>query len=69
MSEKSRPGQPQREIPGNKAKGPQIAVNFLRNEAGNIDRIQLAPFEPGMVIRRCGKRYQVDAKGQQRRIE
>ena len=31
--------------------------------------IRVVPFKPGMTIERCGRRYVVDEKGQQRRIK
>ena len=51
-------------------KGPQIMIGYVRNPVtGAADRVRLAPYEPGMIIERCGRQYQVDEKGQQRRIK
>lgn len=48
---------------------PKIAIGFLRNlRTGDIDRIRLAPFTPGMLIERGKHVYQVDSKGTQRRV-
>ncbi len=47
---------------------PSIAVGYLRNDDGVIDRIELKELKPGMVVKRCGKYYEVDAKGTQKRI-
>lgn len=53
-----------------KPKGPTIMIGYVRNPVtGEADRVRIAPLEPGMIIVRCGKRYQVDAKGQQRRLQ
>lgn len=50
--------------------GAMIALVFLCNrKTGKHDRIRTVPFTPGMIIERNGKRYQVDAKGTQRRVE
>jgi hypothetical protein len=50
--------------------GPKIAISFMRNpETGKVDRIRTVKFEPGMIITRNGKRYRLDAKGTQRKID
>lgn len=47
----------------------RIMLGYVRNpETLELDGIRLAPFTPGTIIERCGNRYRVDAKGQQRRV-
>jgi len=46
---------------------PAIALRF--KEIDGKHYIQSAPFRPGMMIKRCGKTYQVDANGTQRRVK
>jgi hypothetical protein len=48
--------------------GPMIALGYLRNEKGDIDRIRLVPFQPGSTIDRCGHRYLIMENGSQKRI-
>lgn len=52
-----------------KSDQPRIVVEFVRDpETGTIKRVRHVPFQSGMIIERAGRRYQVDAKGTQRRI-
>jgi len=47
--------------------GPRVMVLTRRNEKGELI-IGCLPFTPGMTVERCGRKYQIDAKGQQRRV-
>jgi hypothetical protein len=48
---------------------PTIPVEYGRNKNGDIDKVRLVPFEPGLIINRLGKSYVLDAKGTQRRVK
>jgi hypothetical protein len=47
---------------------PKIAAGFLYDKNDKFNQLKLVDFTPGMRLRRCGRLYEVDAKGQQRRV-
>jgi hypothetical protein len=51
-----------------KVEQPNIMICYLNKDRLG-DQIRTLPFKPGMTIDRCGKKYQVDKNGTQRRIK
>ncbi len=47
----------------------QVIVGSFRHPKTGDLYVRMAPLKPGMIVERCGKRYQVDAKGVQRRVK
>jgi hypothetical protein len=48
---------------------PQVMLSYIRNaKTGALDDIRTVDFEPGLIIERCGKRYQLRKDGSQKRI-
>lgn len=45
------------------------SVPVARRIVDGREQIAMVPFEPGMIIERCGKKYQLDKNGTQRRLK
>ena len=48
---------------------PQVIVSSFHHPKTGDLYVRMVPLRPGMIIERNGKRYQVDAKGTQRRVQ
>ncbi len=47
---------------------PRVMVATRHDENGKL-MIGSLPFKPGMIVERCGKKYQIDERGVQRRMK
>ena len=50
------------------SKPPQILLNYVRDEKGNIAGVRHMDLRAGSIIKRCGKIYRIDKNGTQRRV-
>ena len=48
---------------------PQVIISSFHHPKTGDLYVRMVPLRPGMIIERNGKRYQVDAKGTQRRVK
>ena len=48
---------------------PRPVILVAQRTGPNGIELATVPFEPGMIVERCGKRYQVDKRGVQRKVK